>query len=210
MNLLLIKQSSLLSDGIIELLNRHFKRGKIRQIHEVEDVKTKEYCLSFDEIIFDISLLNEIEPFIDDLKAKGKKLIAWVGSLDDSNLKTAFELGLSGYLYYDINEQMLIEAIQTIQSDVRFIHPLLANRLLEMFSKSQSDLEHPPLDRLIYREWEVLRLLTKGYNNSQISESLYLSENTVKNYVSSILSKLDVPNRTNAALLAIKENWVLV
>ena len=64
-----------------------------------------------------------------------------------------------------------------------------------------------PIGLLTRREWEVLGELVKGYQNEEIARNLNISDKTVKNHITSILGKLDVKDRTNAVLLALKERW---
>ncbi|WP_235182989.1 response regulator transcription factor [Gracilibacillus boraciitolerans] len=60
------------------------------------------------------------------------------------------------------------------------------------------------------REWEVMELLTQGYSNQRISNQLYITDKTVKNHISSILRKLEVPDRTNAVLTVLRNKWFYV
>lgn len=208
MNLLLIKQPSLLCDGMIELLKRRFPDSNICHSHDKDESELKSYGLEFDTIIIDIQAALSIEDLASHFLLSGKKVIAWVEDLQDPTLPLIFALSLSGYVYYDINEQMLTNAITQVYLGERFIHPLLADNLLKIYVQSQSKALNPPLHILSQREWDVLQLLGKGYSNIDIAKELFLSDKTVKNYVSSILHKLNVPDRTNAVLLALKKQWI--
>ncbi|WP_440897772.1 response regulator transcription factor [Amphibacillus sp. Q70] len=208
MKLLLIKQSSLLCDGMIELLRRQFPKSEIRHCNEKNEDELMKYGQESDLIILDIQMPIHVNQLANYYQSIDKKVIAWVEDLHDPSLASIFELALSGYIYYDINEKMLTNAISQIHAGKRFFHPLLADCLLEVYVQSQCKELNPPLDLMSQREWEVLQLLAKGYSNIKIANELFLSDKTVKNYVSSILHKLNVPDRTNAVLLALKKQWI--
>jgi two-component system response regulator DegU len=127
--------------------------------------------------------------------------------------------GASGYILKNIKVESIIEAIRVIAHGGVYIHPVLMGRLvneLRRLSRLEGTIYYhyttvPPIswqDVLTYREMEVLRLMSQGKNNRAISEHLYISEKTVKNHVSNILYKLNVQDRTQAVLLAIKYGWV--
>ncbi|MBU5595616.1 response regulator transcription factor [Amphibacillus sp. MSJ-3] len=208
MKLLLIKRSSLLCDGMMELLRRQFPDCEIRHCNETNEDVLIRYGQQSDLIIIDIQMPVPLKQLANYYQSIDKKVIAWVEDLQDPNLASIFELALSGYIYYDVNEKMLTEAISRIHAGKRFFHPLLADCLLDIYVRSQHKEPNPPLDVMSQREWEVLQLLAKGYSNIKIANELFLSDKTVKNYVSSILQKLNVPDRTNAVLLALKKQWV--
>ncbi len=70
--------------------------------------------------------------------------------------------------------------------------------------------QHRPVGVFTNREWDVMSLLIQGYSNEKIGNHLYITEKTVKNHISSILRKLNVPDRTNAVLAALKNEWFYV
>lgn len=114
--------------------------------------------------------------------------------------------GAAGYLLKDTPQEELVKAIINTVKGWNPIDPQVAGKLLDHVTQ-QSSLPYPDqklISQLSEREREVLRLLANGLSNSDIAKTLFLSEGTVKNYVSVIFSKLGVTDRTQAAILAIR------
>lgn len=128
---------------------------------------------------------------------------------DDDYVSQAMRLGAKGYLLKDTEPDQLTLAIRSVYKGHTQLGPGLFEKALMSISV-QHDLERTPasvapppeLAQLTARELEVLHLLALGANNREIAESLFLSENTVKNYVTNILSRLQLRDRTQAALFA--------
>jgi DNA-binding NarL/FixJ family response regulator len=116
----------------------------------------------------------------------------------------AIHSGASGYLLKDTPRDRLIEAIHGTTAGKTFVDPQVAGKLFERISRGAVPPDMQVLNSLSEREVEVLKLLSQGLSNPEIASRLYLSEGTVRNYVSSILTKLDVSDRTQAALLALR------
>lgn len=121
----------------------------------------------------------------------------------------AIRAGAAGYLLKGTPRESLIEAVKGTAAGRTHVDPSVAGKLLERIVQSEVPQEASKLlDTLSDRELDVLRLLARGYSNSDIARQLYLSEGTVRNYVSSILAKLKVPDRTRAAVLALRYGLV--
>ncbi len=120
-----------------------------------------------------------------------------------------FELvnaGVSGYVLKDVDAESLVEAVKYVAEGKSIIHPNVTSKLLDQFQKlSQNKAEMP---RLTPRETEVLQAIVQGLSNKEIGEMLFISEKTVKNHITNILRKLDVNDRTQAAVFALKHNMV--
>jgi DNA-binding NarL/FixJ family response regulator len=127
---------------------------------------------------------------------------------DDEWLFDAIRSGASGYLLKDRPSKELIEAIKGTMAGEAYIDPSVARKVLEnvtqphAMKKSQTKLSLSP------REEEILQLLTMGLSNSDIAQRLFLSEGTVRNYMSDLFSKLDVSDRTQAVLVALRSGLV--
>ena len=124
---------------------------------------------------------------------------------DDQDLFEGLRAGALGYLLKDLSGAELAEAIRTVMEGGALIEPSVARKVLAEFSSlapSSASLEDQLLEPLSEREAEIIRLLSQGLTNRQIAARLHLAEGTVKNYVSSILQKLEVEDRTQAALRA--------
>lgn len=145
---------------------------------------------------------------------------------DESYVFETLRKGATGYLLKDMEADSLINAIRTVAEGNAFIHPKVTGKLIHQLRRMEYlsetgaiaednrmreagvkfvATEDNPLTR---REAEVLRLMAEGRSNKMIGEHLFISEKTVKNHVSSILQKMDVDDRTQAVINAIKFGWV--
>ncbi|BAZ12329.1 LuxR family two component transcriptional regulator [Calothrix sp. NIES-4071] len=122
---------------------------------------------------------------------------------DNEYVSQAMRLGAKGYLLKDTEPEELMMAIKSVYKGQTLLGPGLFEKAIIPVAAPTKNSEPPPqLAQLTPRELEVLRLIASGANNREIAESLYLSENTVKNYVTNILSRLNLRDRTQAALFA--------
>jgi two-component system, NarL family, response regulator LiaR len=116
----------------------------------------------------------------------------------------AIRAGASGYLLKDTPRERLLAAIKETAAGKTPVDPVVAGKLFAQITQPSSLPTSPLVALLNEREKEVLALLVKGMTNADIAGRIYLSEGTVKNYVSSILEKLGVSDRTQAAVFAIR------
>lgn len=127
---------------------------------------------------------------------------------DDEWLFDAVRAGASGYLLKDRPRSELLKAIKgTVQGD-SFVDPAVAGKLLGQIAQNNPPRQPPPEISLSERETEVLQLLAQGLANADIAQRLYLSEGTVRNYTSAIFAKLNVSDRTQAVVLALRYGLV--
>jgi len=116
----------------------------------------------------------------------------------------AIRAGASGYLLKDAPREQLVAAIKGTAAGKTHVDPTVAGDLFARVAAA-GDGDHTKVaDNLSDRELDVLRLLGRGLNNNEIAAQLFLSEGTVRNYVSAVLAKLQVADRTQAAVLAVK------
>lgn len=130
---------------------------------------------------------------------------------DDELVLGALRSGAKGYLLKDVTLQQLVEAVKTLAWGGTLISPAVTERLirgLTQVHKPNHFYDPEIFDPLTEREIEILRLMATGFNNREIAGSFGLSEGTVKNHVSSILSKLGVRDRTRAVLKAIETGLI--
>jgi DNA-binding NarL/FixJ family response regulator len=116
----------------------------------------------------------------------------------------AIRSGAAGYLLKDTPREQLVEAIRGTATGKTHVDPNVAGKLFNQVAQSPSAAETSVADNLSEREREVLGLLAHGLSNADIAARLYLSEGTVRNYVSAIFTKLGVTDRTQAAVLALR------
>jgi len=124
---------------------------------------------------------------------------------DDEYVFDGLRAGASGYLLKDVSGAELTDAIRTVVAGGALIEPSVARKVLAEFARMAPparSLEKNLPEPLVERELEVLRLIVSGLSNREIAERLSLAEGTVKNYVTSILQKLRVRDRTQAAMRA--------
>lgn len=121
---------------------------------------------------------------------------------DDEALFAAIMAGASGYVLKEIRGNDLVEAIRQVAAGNSLIDPTLTARVLERVRNPHPTA--PELADLTEQELKLLALIAEGLTNRQIGERMFLAEKTVKNYVSSILAKLGLERRTQAAVLASK------
>jgi DNA-binding NarL/FixJ family response regulator len=122
----------------------------------------------------------------------------------------AIRNGASGYLLKDAPQEELVKAIIDTANGLSHIDPHVAGKLFDRITQQPVSVmpDGKLISQLSDREREVLRLLATGLSNTEIAQTLFLSEGTVKNYVSALFSKLGVTDRTQAAILAIRAGFV--
>jgi len=138
---------------------------------------------------------------------------------DESYVTHALKTGALGYMLKEMDAESIIQAIKVVAEGGSYLHPKVTHNLITEFRRlserehkgafQQNDIRRP-YHLLTKRECEVLQLLTDGQSNRTIGETLFISEKTVKNHVSSILQKMAVNDRTQAVVSAIKNGWVEV
>ena len=123
---------------------------------------------------------------------------------DDEWVFDAIRAGASGYLLKDTPREEVIRAVRGTVEGRSFVDPSVAGRLLNQVADQQTQPATLITDKLTERELDVLRLLARGFSNADIAARLHLSAGTVRNHVSAIFAKLDVSDRTQAAVIAIQ------
>lgn len=123
---------------------------------------------------------------------------------DDEWLFDAIRAGASGYLLKDTPRDTLVEAIKGTVSGRSYVDSAIAGKLMADIASRSAPVQTTLNDLLTDRELEILTLIAQGYSNNEIAQRLFLSEGTVKNYSSTIFSKLNVTDRTQAAILAYR------
>jgi DNA-binding NarL/FixJ family response regulator len=184
-------------------------------IEVVEDVADGEAAVAAAERQApDVVLMDLAMPRLDGVEAIRRirerrpeaRVLVLSSFLDDERLFPAVRAGAAGYMLKDAEPHELVRAIRTVHRGEGLLHPAVAARLMEEFA----DGSPPPPDAgdLTTREREVLMLIARGLSNKLIARELSISEKTVKAHVSSILAKLGVTDRTQAALYAVRAGLV--
>jgi NarL family two-component system response regulator LiaR len=163
----------------------------------------------------DVILMDLVMPRLDGVEAMRElrrrrgggnpiKVIVLTSFLDDERLLPAIQAGAAGYLLKDAEPAELTRAVRAAHEGQAIIAPAAAARLMEAIAQDGPS----PRERLTAREQEVLGLIARGRSNKRIAFELGISEKTVKAHVGRVLAKLGVADRTQAALLAVREGLV--
>lgn len=163
-----------------------------------------------DIVLMDINMpgINGIQAIKEIKRDKNPcKVIVLTIHDDREYLFKTLHLGAEGYVLKDAEPTVLVDAIRNISKGNTYIEPNMTKELVKEFNRVTLNEYDDIADRnLTIREKEVLQLISEGLLNKEIASQLYISEKTVKNHVSSIFRKLNVTDRTQAAIYALKNN----
>jgi two-component system response regulator DegU len=209
-NVMVADDHSMVREGIKQILELdgdikvNAEAGSGRECIDILDEKNT------DVLLLDINMPNmnglQVLQYLREKKTNVKVLILTIHN-EVEYLVRAVEIGVDGYVLKDSDSTVLKKAIFTINKGDSFIQPELTPLLkkrLEDKSTSPKLIE----EKLTRREIEVLKLLAEGLFNKEVAYTLNISEKTVKNHVSNIFKKINVSDRTQAAVYAIKHNIV--
>ncbi|MFB3165795.1 response regulator transcription factor [Neobacillus sp. 179-C4.2 HS] len=163
----------------------------------------------------DLVLMDLVMPEMDGIQAtkiiKSEmpeiKIMMLTSFSDQDHVIPALEAGASGYQLKDIEPDELIACIRKIMSGENQLHPKATSHLLANLSNKENK-ERNLLEQLTKRELDVLKEIARGKSNKEIASTLFITEKTVKTHVSNLLAKLEVADRTQAALFAVKNQLV--
>jgi DNA-binding NarL/FixJ family response regulator len=161
----------------------------------------------------DLVLMDLVMPEMDGIQATkciksefpDMKILILTSFSDQDHVIPALEAGASGYQLKDIQPDELISCIKKIIAGENQLHPEATSHLLASLS---SKAERKTIDVLTNRELDVLKEIARGKSNKEIASALFITEKTVKTHVSNLLSKLELVDRTQAALFAVKNQLV--
>lgn len=188
----------------------------IDQIFEAESAETGLEIASNNEInliIMDLGL-----PGMDGIEATKKvkalnkdiKIVVLTSHNDEQEVLNSLKAGANAYCSKEINPKRLIQVVQSVLDGAAWFDPSISHIVLEAATKVQESIAPKPERNygLTSRETQILKLITEGYSNIEIAKELFVSINTTKAHVASILQKLEVDDRLQAALKALKEKLV--
>jgi DNA-binding NarL/FixJ family response regulator len=161
----------------------------------------------------DVVLMDLVMPRLDGVGAMRvlrervpeARVIVLTSFFDEDRLLPAVRLGAAGYLLKNAPPQEVARAVRAAHAGEAVLDPVVAARLVEALAARGED---DPIDRLTTREREVLELIGRGFPNKRIALALGISEKTVKAHVGHVLAKLDVADRTQAAVVAVRAGLV--
>ena len=163
----------------------------------------------------DIVLLDLVMPGMDGIQATSRilessphsRVIILTSFGEEEKVLPAIRAGAQGYLLKDIPPAELVQAVREVHLGKVQLHPEVAKKLMAAVAAQEEPIPHSPapsVEGLTAREQEVLGLIADGMNNREIAARLVISEKTVKTHVSSILNKLHLDDRTQAAIYALR------
>ena len=207
---LLVDDQTLVRQGIQSLLSLSDSVEVVAQANDGQEAfdYLKANTASIDVVLMDIRMpnVNGIEALKLIKEHQLDIPVVMLTTFDDhESVIQAIQAGAKGYLLKDVSLETLVEAIETVHKGETLIQPAITERLIKGLQGVKGDFEASDLpEKLSTRETEILRLMAAGCSNREMAESLFKSEGTIKNQVSSILAKLGVRDRTRAVLKAIE------
>lgn len=195
--------------GLISLLEQNSQYEIIAQSDNAIDAIKKVETYKPDIVLMDIRLpgMSGIEACEQiNKKYPDTKVIMLTSYAEDEMLFSAIKAGASGYVLKQINAKDLINSIESVARGEASLDPAVTQRVFQEVRKAVREEEASAFSSLSQQERMVLKLVSEGKTNRDIAQNLFLGEGTVRNYVSSILSKLNVSNRAEAAAYAVEHN----
>ena len=202
---------SMIREGLKNLLELDGDIEVIAEAVDGEDCLDKLLTVTPDVLLLDINMpkMNGLEVLkkLKERKSKVKVLVLTVHN-ETEYLMKAVEIGINGYVLKDSESAELKKAIYAINEKENYIQPSLIPSLnSKMIEKNEDEIK---IESLTKRELQVLKELAIGKFNRDIAKEMEISERTVKNHISSIFKKLDVTDRTQAAVFAIKNDLIKI
>jgi len=163
-----------------------------------------------------VVLMDLVMPRLDGISATRQvkllgsnvKVIALTSFTEDDKVFPAIQAGASSYLLKDVSPDDLVEAIRAVHRGEARLHPDIARKLMEQVAHQTTSTREAHVEDLTERELDVINLVAQGRSNQEIAKELVISEKTVKTHISNILSKLQLEDRTQLAIYAIKKGLV--
>jgi two-component system, NarL family, response regulator DevR len=195
--------------GLKALLDRHPNFEVVAEAGTARDAVEKVDAFTPDVVVMDIRLpggsgIEACQEIAD--KYPNTRVIMLTSYAEDEMLFSAIRAGAAGYVLKQIGGDDLVRAIEAIGRGEALLDPAVTQRIFQEVRKAAREEEASAFSALTQQEKHVLLLVSEGKTNREIAKALFLGEGTVRNYVSSILSKLGVSNRAEAAAYAVEHN----
>jgi DNA-binding NarL/FixJ family response regulator len=207
--ILLVDDHEVVRLGLRALLERHQQFEVVAEAGTARDAIEQVEQYSPDVVVMDIRLpggsgIEACEEISE--KYPDTKVIMLTSYAEDEMLFSAIRAGASGYVLKQIEGEGLVRAIEAVGRGEALLDPAVTQRIFQEVRKAAKEEEASAFAALTQQEKHVLMLVSEGKTNREIAKALFLGEGTVRNYVSSILSKLGVSNRAEAAAYAVEHN----
>lgn len=207
--ILLVDDHEVVRLGLRSLLERHQNFEVVGEAGSAREAFEQVDLLNPDVVVMDIRLpgTSGIEACEEIIRLHPeKKVIMLTSYAEDEMLFSAIRAGASGYILKQIGGEDLVRALEAVGRGEALLDPAVTQRVFQEVRKAVKEEEASAFAHLSQQEKHVLLLVSEGKTNREIAHTLYLGEGTVRNYVSSILSKLGVNNRAEAAAYAVEHN----
>jgi len=209
-SILIADDHSLMRQGLKQIIELEEDIQVIGQATNGQEAIDMAKSLRPDVILMDINMpvLNGLQA-IKEIRDAGMdvKIVVLTIHEDRDYLFKTLQLGANAYVLKDAESSILISAIRTVFNGQNYIQNSMTSELVKEFNRiTKNEKQKNPEDNLTQREIEVLELIAEGMLNKNIAKKLFISEKTVKNHVSNIFKKLNVTDRTQAAIYALKNN----
>ena len=195
--------------GLKSLLERHPQFEVVGEAGSAREALEQVAATEPDVVVMDIRLpgtsgIEACEQIVD--QHPNTKVIMLTSYAEDEMLFSAIRAGASGYVLKQIASEELVKAIEAVGRGEALLDPAVTQRVFQEVRRAVKEEEASAFAHLSQQEKHVLLLVSEGKTNREIAKNLFLGEGTVRNYVSSILSKLGVNNRAEAAAYAVEHN----
>jgi len=207
--LLIVDDHEVVRLGLKALLQRYPQFEVVGEAGTAKEAIEMSNRIRPDVVLMDIRLpgTSGIEACEEITKTNpGIKVIILTSYAEDEMLFSAIRAGASGYVLKQIGGEDLIKAIESVERGEALLDPAVTQRVFQEVRRAVKEEEASAFANLSTQEKHVLLLVAEGRTNREIAKELYLGEGTVRNYVSSILCKLGVSNRAEAAAYAVEPN----
>ena len=209
---LLADDHKLLREGLRRILELDGEISVVGEAGDGAEAVRLAGVLNPEVVVMDINMpgMNGVEA-TRAIKAQFPRIAVLVLTIheDREYLLEVLKAGAAGYVLKDIDPDRLMEAIRLVHAGESVVAPGLTSKLIaELNTGSRHETPSTPDNPLSAREQEVLQLMAEGIGNREIADRLFVSEKTVKNHVTSIFRKLDVSDRTQAVVQAVKRKMV--
>ncbi len=195
--------------GMRSLLEQYSQYEVVGEAGNAKEAVAQVEAFQPDIVLMDIRLPGKsgIEA-CEEIKRKypDTKVLMLTSYAEDEMLFSAIKAGASGYVLKQIDSEGLIKSLEAVARGEASLDPAVTQRVFQEVRKAVKEEEAASFLNLSQQEKMVLKLVSEGKTNREIAQALYLGEGTVRNYVSSILSKLGVSNRAEAAAYAVEHN----
>lgn len=207
--IILVDDHEVVRIGLKTLLERHPEFDVVGEASSAREAVEKTASLKPDVVVMDIRLpgVSGIDACEEIVKRFPEtKVLMLTSYAEDEMLFSAIRAGASGYVLKQIGSEDLVRAIESVSSGEGLLDPAVTQRVFQEVRRAVREEEASAFANLSQQEKHVLQLVSEGKTNREIAKALFLGEGTVRNYVSSILSKLGVNNRAEAAAYAVEHS----